>query len=95
MRRAASVDANQSQLVQAARRLGASVQPLHRVGQGCPDLLIGFRGLNFVIEVKDGDKIPSQRRLTPDEQRWHDGWCGQVCVVESVDQLIRLLLGSE
>ena len=71
MRRAAKVDANQSQITKALRNAGAFVQPLHTVGDGCPDLLVAFRGKFSLIEVKDGSKVPSARRLTPDEQAWH------------------------
>lgn len=55
----------------ALRRAGAFVEPLHGVGGGCPDLLVGFRGVWSVIEVKDGAKVPSARKLTPDEAEWH------------------------
>ena len=45
MRRAAAVDANQTAIIRALRKAGVSVQPLHTVGQGCPDIIAGFRGL--------------------------------------------------
>lgn len=81
MRRAAKVDANQAEIVAALRAVGATVQPLHAVGQGCPDLLVGYRGINFLLEVKDGEKPPSARKLTPDQVSWHDTWRGTVHVV--------------
>lgn len=71
MRRAAKVDANQAVIVTALRRCGAFVQDLSRVGGGCPDLLVGFRKRWLLMEVKDGDKPPSERKLTPDQERWH------------------------
>ena len=95
MRRAAATDRNQGEIVSALRRAGVTVQPLHRVGEGCPDLLCGFRGKNVLIEVKDGQKAPSDRRLTTDQVDWHNGWKGQVAVVESVDGALRLLFGAE
>ena len=91
MRRAAKVDENQSEIVKALRAAGASVQPLHAVGQGCPDLLIGFRGKNLLFEVKDGAKVPSAKRLTDDQSEWHAEWRGNVFVVESAEEAIRLL----
>lgn len=57
------------------------MQPLHTVGRGCPDLLVGFNGTNYLFEVKDGEKPPSQRKLTPDEDAWHFMWLGRVEVV--------------
>jgi hypothetical protein len=72
MRRAAKVDANQSTIIKALRSVGAFVQPLHTIGQGCPDLLVGYRGKWSLIELKDGSKSPSQRKLTEEEQEWHE-----------------------
>jgi len=88
MRRAAKVDANQAEIVAALRKIGATVQPLHAVGQGCPDLLVGWRGMTSLLEVKDGKKPPSARKLTEDQERWHAEWRGQVAVVETVEQAI-------
>lgn len=87
-RRAAKVDDNQPEIVAIARQMGCSVQPLHSVGQGCPDLLVGISGINDLWEVKDGKKPPSARRLTPDQIEWHDGWRGYVQVIESVEKAV-------
>jgi len=91
MRRAAKVDRNQGQIVEALRKAGASVEPIFRLGRGIPDLLVGYRKVNTLIEVKDGEAPPSKRRLTPDEQDWHDAWRGQVCVVESPEEALRAI----
>ena len=84
VRRAAKIDTNQTAIVAALRKAGASVQPLHQVGAGCPDLLVGIRGANWLLEVKDGAKPPSKRALTPDQIEWHEAWRGQVVVVKNV-----------
>ena len=89
MRRAAKVDDNQGEIVQALRQIGCSVQPLHTVGKGVPDLLVGFRGKNLLLEIKDGNKVASARRLTTDQKVWHRQWCGQCKVVSSVDEAIK------
>ena len=88
MRRAARVDDNQVEIVKALRDAGASVQPLHSVGQGCPDLLVGYKGVNLLMEVKDGKKVPSKRRLTNDQVMWHASWVGQACVVKNVEEAL-------
>lgn len=85
------VDANQVQIVQLFRSLGCSVKPLHMVGDGFPDLAVGCSGVNLLVEVKDGSKPPSARKLTTDEQKWHDGWRGQRCIVETEDDVIKLV----
>ena len=91
MRRAAKIDTNQSEIVDALRRLGCTVMSIASVGQGCPDLIVGVRGRNVLLEVKDGSKPPSARRLTPAEQEWIDAWRGQVTVVESASDAIRVV----
>lgn len=91
MRRAAKVDANQPQIVAALRDVGASVQPLHAVGKGCPDLLVGFRGVNHLLEVKDGSLPPSARKLTEAQEEWHPSWRGNAVVVKSVDEALEAI----
>ncbi|MCU4576111.1 hypothetical protein ACMHYC_10865 [Acinetobacter courvalinii] len=91
MRRAAKIDANQTEIVKALRQVGASVQSLASTGKGCPDLLVGFRGVNWLLEIKDGQKVKSARKLTPDQIEWHESWCGQVHVIEDIDQAIKLI----
>lgn len=91
MRRAAKVDDNQAEIVSAFRKLGCSVQPLHAVGNGVPDLLIGFRGVNLLVEVKDGKKPPSKRKLTKDQEKWHSAWRGQSMIVCSIDDVLAVV----
>lgn len=91
MLRAARVDANQGEIVKALRKSGAAVQSLSSTGKGCPDLLVGFRGINYLIEVKDGGKPKSARRLTPDQVVWHSSWLGSVFIAEDVDQALKII----
>lgn len=69
------------------------MQSLANVGRGVPDLLVGFRGLNFLVEVKDGSKPPSARKLTDDEKLWQDYWkqFGQVETVENAEQALAVI----
>lgn len=89
--RAAKVDANQPAIVAEFRRLGASVQVLSTVGQGCPDILVGYQGENLLCEIKHGEKPPSARKLTPDQVKWHSDWRGSVHIVETLDDVRDLL----
>jgi hypothetical protein len=91
--RAAKVDANQKEIVEALRSIGATVQHLHAVAQGCPDLLVGRQGVNYLLEIKDGAKPPSGRKLTPDQVAWHSLWQGAAVVVKSVDEAIAAVGG--
>lgn len=90
MRRAPRTDANQRSIVSALRAAGATVEPrLASLGGGVPDLLVGFRGACYVLEVKDPAKPPSKRKLTPDELAWRAGWAGQYAVVTTEDEALQ------
>ena len=82
MPKARRVDANQSEIVEALRAVGASVFLLHAVGCGCPDLLVGFRGVNYLMEIKQG----RYAKLTPAEHRFFDSWHGYASIVRTVDE---------
>lgn len=95
MRRAARVDANQGDIVDALRGVGCSVTSLAAVGQGVPDLLVGWLDPRTgdrelaLFEVKDGAKPPSKRKLTDRQVDWHAEWRGRpVVVVETVEQAL-------
>lgn len=93
MRQAAKTDENQKTIVTALRKAGASVQSLAAVGKGCPDLLVGYNGINYLMEVKDGNKVPSARKLTIDQEHWHSVWTGAVHIVKTEDEALKILKG--
>ena len=76
MRRAAKVDDNHGHIVSAFRAGGALVQDLSGCGEGVPDLLLGISGQFVLVEVKDGHKPPSARKLTTEQQAWHNKFHG-------------------
>ncbi len=81
--RRAKVDANQKDIVAALRLAGCSVTSLATVGKGCPDLLVGYEGQNYLLEVKGPRGV-----LTPDQEDWHGDWCGSVSIVRDVEQAL-------
>lgn len=86
MRIHGKVDANHAEIVAALRGIGAHVQSIANIGDGCPDLLVSFRGKWFVFEVKSpGGK------LTPDETKWHNAARASVFLAYSADEAIRVL----
>jgi Holliday junction resolvase len=91
MRRSARVDANHAQIVAGLRQMGCSVLSLAPIGRGCPDMLVGWRGVNLLIEVKDGGKAPSRRELTPDEIEFLTGWNGTAVVVKTLQEAIDMV----
>jgi len=81
------VDKNQREIVMALRKVGASVIHLHTVGNGCPDLLVGFRGENFLIEVKLG-----KGKLTPAQKTLHTTWQGlKIGVARTVEEALSFI----
>lgn len=90
-RRAARVDANQGDVVDALRAIGCSVALTHAAGGGFPDLVVGVDGINLLIEVKDGKKPPSERKLTKDQVLFHAQWRGQIAVVKNVAEALQLI----
>ena len=94
MRRAARVDDNHREVIAALRQVGASVMDLSRVGAGCPDICAGFRGRNILIEIKDGNKPPSARKLTDAQDDWHAQWNGSAYVVTSAEEAVETILAE-
>ena len=89
MRRAARTDRNQGPIVDALRDIpGVTVEVLSAVGGGCPDLAIGYRGMTFLVELKDGGKPPSKRVLTPEQEKWHADWKGHRAVAKNLGEVL-------
>jgi len=63
------VDANQREIVDALRAVGADVRVMSMVGGGFPDLLVGWRGRLHLLEVK----MPGAR-LTAPERNFLEAW---------------------
>jgi len=87
MPRARRVDNNQAEIVALLRDVpGVTVQHLHTVGNGCPDIAVGFRGFTYFFEIKSENGT-----LTEDEQRWHEEWTGQVGIIYSAEDALRMM----
>ena len=95
MRYANRIDANQNKIVEALRKAGAVVRIISQ-GDGIPDLLVGYQGYTILMEVKDGDKVPSARKLTEAEQKFFDDWRGgMLVIVNSVEEALETLKRCE
>ncbi|SOD42395.1 hypothetical protein [Nitrosovibrio sp. Nv4] len=89
-RRAAKVDANQPEIVEAFRKMGCSVLIISQL-KGCLDLVVAKNRKTVIVEVKDGSKPPSARQLTPLERVFLDAWRGEAVIVESLDDVLRVV----
>ena len=100
------VDANQESIVSALRKAGCKVYVSSSFGEGFPDLIVGRRaemqGMGgsgvpaaiLLLEVKDGDKPPSARKLTKPQEAFFKEWEGlPVYVVESPEQALDIVSG--
>lgn len=87
------VDHNHASIVLGLRRVGASVQSMASIGKGCPDVLVGFRGIWYVAEIKDGNKSLSKRKLTIAEREWHAAFspCAPVHTWNSLDEALKTI----
>jgi hypothetical protein len=98
MRRAAKVDANHAEIADALRDAGCGVLDMSRMGKGVPDLLVHAPTfpacrMPVFLEVKDGSKPPSARKLTSAQEKFHAQWKGWIFVVENVEQALQAVLG--
>ena len=97
MFRAAKKDGNHNEILREFLARGFSVAEVYQLKEMC-DMFVAKHGVTFAIEVKDGRRIPSERRLTDGEQKFRDGWKGhyalieRVSDVEEVEKKIRLTL---
>lgn len=91
-------DENERPIVQALERVGATVTRMDAAG--VPDLLVGFRGETFLLEVKlplgpqggvhhNGD---GARDMTAAQVAWWGRWTGRkAVVVRSVEDALRAI----
>ena len=91
MRLRGKTDANQPEIVRSLRKLGCTVFPTSNLGSGFPDILVGFRGHNWLFEIKDSNQPPSKQQLTDDEKDFHAAWNGQVAVITSAEDAMDIM----
>lgn len=84
--RAAKIDSTHNAIVCALRDVGASVTSLAAVGLGVPDLVVGWRRQNFLLEVKT-----EKGQLNPYQKAFHSMWNGQVAVVRTPEEALAVI----
>ena len=93
MKYAARIDDNHGEIREAARKLGAGWVDCYQLKNFCDGLLV-YRGVTVAIEIKDGNKPPSSRKLTEGEEKFKGNWeakGGKYAVIENTEQLTGLL----
>ena len=80
-------DKNHFEITWALRSVGASVFSLHTMGKGCPDIIVGFRGFTYLMEIKT-----EKGTLTEPEERWINEWRGnEVAIVRTADEALEVI----
>lgn len=93
MRLKARTDGNHKLVTEALRARGWHVVDSSRLGHGFPDLVILKHGRTEFVEVKDGSKMPSARKLTEAEAKMHAAFQAAgvpVRVIASVEEALSL-----
>ena len=83
----AKVDQNQKDIIDALRKIGATVEVIGRP----LDLLVGYRKRNFIVEVKQKGK--ENRKDQQAQRDWIKDWKGQARIVTSPEEAIQLVTG--
>jgi len=87
MRDKASLDANHTEIVAQLRQIGATVVDLAKVGKGCPDLLVGWRGKTYLMEIKT-----KTGHMRATQEQFFRSWTGgYIAVVRSFDDAYSVL----
>jgi hypothetical protein len=77
------LDANHRDIRAGLEAVGASVEVKSPL-----DLLVGYRGKNYLIEVKT-----AKGKLRPSQVKFFDRWKGQAIVVRTMDEAL-LAIGA-
>lgn len=72
-------DSNQKQIVDDLRACGVSVFSTSQV-DNFVDLIAGFRGLNYLLEVKS-----EKGKLSDKQIKLRDEWAGRIIIVRSIN----------
>ena len=90
-RYSARADANQPEIVKQLRKLGMSVQC------NMDDILVGWQGKNYWIEIKDPEKTLNKdgsyksTSLKDSQKKLLAEWKGQYHVCHSLEQILEVM----
>jgi hypothetical protein len=88
MIRAARIDTNHKEIVDKLRCIpNVSVRSVAQLKGFC-DIIVGYRGRNYLFEIKKDGKS----KLTDKEKIFQDTWHGQVLTIYNIDDILKLIL---
>lgn len=85
--RAERTDANQQDIIDDLRKVGADVYVIKRP----VDILVGYRNRCWVFEIKDPKQTKQNRQLTKFQETFFRNWRGQVDKIETSEQAIKII----
>jgi Holliday junction resolvase len=91
MRKYGRRDDNHTDIVGTFRAIGFSVLDTASLGGGAPDIIVSNHLNTWAIEIKDGDKSPSKRKLREAQKKFRATWQGKYAIIESVDDVLALV----
>ena len=85
--RRAKADGNAKMLDGTFIAWGASVLKLDEVGDGAPDRLVGYDGVDALVEYKNPE---GRNRVEPSQRVFHRFWRGRQIAIVSCQEDVRL-----
>jgi hypothetical protein len=80
-------DANQSDIVKTLEQIpGLKVFDLGAVGDDFPDIIIGYKGVNYLVELKT-----ERGRVSAGQDTFNKEWTGQTDICRSLDEILELI----
>ena len=89
MFRAARKDANHKEIADTFKKCGWSVLDVSQL-KNCCDIIVSKSKRTITVEIKDGSKPPSQRRLTEGEIKFRNNWQGEYALIKSSEDVLKL-----
>tara|TARA_Y100000310_G_scaffold345847_1_gene471269 strand:+ start:28833 stop:29213 length:381 start_codon:yes stop_codon:yes gene_type:complete len=80
-------DSNHNEVAKEFKRLGWYISDVSNIPALCDlriDRIIDNKHVSIVVEIKDGEKPQSQRKLTKDEVSYLSTFPGNIAIVESL-----------
>lgn len=84
--RAKKTDNNQKDIISALRQAGVSVFDTSSVGRGFPDLVLGWQGMNYLVEIKTIKGKPTEHQIN-----FFTNWLGQAILIRDVKDIFNFL----
>ena len=85
----ARVDANHPQIVSELRKYSDITVRSVATIKNFLDIVVGYDGRNYLFEIKDPEKPPSARKLTPGEKKFMDEWKGQAEIALTTQDILQ------